>query len=296
MRAAALAVGLVFAAPAAAGLGVLPPEAPDDEVPALEPVTVRIPVRSEAGTLGFIGPGDPVGQVGLASPDGEPATTEPLGSDPIFDLPPPGEACWRGYCGVHHVVATFLAPPADGPVTVDLALEADGVRVVTPVHLNVAPQGPQAVVGDEAVRVEVPHARGLDGVHLRTDGEAWAAAPTGGAFTLPRERLPAGTPLTPTLTLRNGTVVTGPPVELPWEDPQKGRGPAPELGDEAEGNASHDPTAPAPGPSPSPDPPKPPVRAADEGGHPLPGPGLAAGLALAGAAGARRYFKCVQGG
>lgn len=233
MRAAALlALAVPLILPSAAALGILPPEPRSAQAPGLSEVTFRVPVRTGAEVVGVEAAGDPVGAAALAPVDGPPRGWTPLAAEPRLDVPPDRDRCWRGYCDVHEVVVRLLAPNADGETRVPVALAAGGARVLVPLHLETTRRAPHANVTAEAVRVEVPHARTLQGVHLASPNGSWAAGGPDGTFRVPRDRLPAGEPLTPTLTLRNGTAVRGPPVTLP-ADPAPG-----EAGADAQGNAS----------------------------------------------------------
>lgn len=213
--AAALAALL---APAAAGLGVLPPEPHAPQVDGLETVRYRIPVRTDAGPVTVLTPGDPVGSVGLAPTDGTPQRWHPLQGEAQLAVPPPEKRCWHGYCGVHHVVVKLVAPNVDGSTTVPLLLAVDGTGVRVPLHLTVDPREPQAQVRSQLVTVETPHSRLLDGVHLQGPNGSWEARSTSAGFAVARNRLPAGVPLAPVLILANGTPVRGPPVTLPPDE------------------------------------------------------------------------------
>lgn len=294
--AAATTLAVLVALPPAAALGVLPPEPPSRTAPGLSTVVFRVPVRYEATTLHVSAAGDPVGAAGLAPADGAPTDWTPLSADPTLDLPPAGETCWRGYCGLAHAVVRLVAPNHDGTTRVPLHLEADGTRISVPLPVTTTPRHPEAHPGPEAVRVETPHRRTLEAVELRSADASWTAEPVDEAFQVPTHRLPREIPLTPTLVLRNGTTVTGPPVQLPAQ-PGSPAGPQPGPDDAgngtpADGTAPDGPGPPEPvppnethttdGPG-GPEPPRAPARVDDARLLPT-----AAGLAVAALAAATR--------
>lgn len=288
-RLVALAVAAVLVAPSAAALGVLPPDPPRREAEGLETARFRIPVRTEARNLAVRTPGNPVGAVGLAPPNGTPVTWHPLGGPSRLDVPPPNRSCWHGYCGVHHVAVKVLAPNVDGAATVPLVLAANGTRIRVPLELAVAPRRPHARPGPRTVSVETPVTRRVEDVHLRGPDRSWAARSGPDGFAVDRDRLPEGVPLTPVLTLPNGTRIPGPNVTLEAR-PAGGTDAANQTGPSPPRPDSSDPGTPGnqtPANGTGTDPtrlPKPPARAAD-GGRALPGPG---GLALAAVAAAAR--------
>lgn len=299
MRTVPALLVLLAVLPSATALGVLPPEPPSRTAPGLSTVVFRLPVRYDASQLEVSAAGDPVGAAGLARPGGTPDDWTPLSADPTLDLPPPNASCWHGYCGMAHVVVRLLAPSHEGSTRVPILLEADGTRVGVPLRLTTDARRPRAEVGSQAVHVETPHARTLEAVHLRSPEGNWTARPDGGAFTVPRDRLPAGTPVRPVLVLRNGTTVAGLPVQVPADSPtgsspggpgpddagnrssaNRTAGPADPDATPADGSAAVEPGAGGPGPPP--DPPPAPARA--DGTRTLPGPSLLVVAALAAAA------------
>lgn len=244
MRLVLVSLALLLALPPVAGLGVLPPDPPSRTAPGLATVVFRIPVRYEADVLHVSTPGDPVGAAGLAPAGGTPANWTPLAADPRLETPPQNASCWRGYCGLAHVVVRLAAPNHDGTTHLRVALAANGTQVTVPLPVTADERRPRAHPGAETVRIEVPRARGLEAVRLRSPNGSWAAAGADDGFRVSTDRLPHGTPLTPTLVLRNGTTVAGDPVRLPEEpgrDP--GAGPEPEsTGNRTPANATDPPT------------------------------------------------------
>lgn len=297
MRAVPVLLVLLAGLPSAAGLGALPPEPPSRTAPGLSTVVFRLPVRYDAAQLEVSAAGDPVGAAGLARPGATPDDWTPLSADPSLDLPPANRTCWHGYCGMAHVVVRLLTPSYDGSTRVPIALEADGARIQVPLRLTTDARRPHAEVGTQEVQVETPHARTLEAVHLRSPDGNWTARPDGGAFSVPRARLPGEIPVRPVLVLRNGTTVAGLPVLIP-ADPPTGASPSgpkpPDAGNRTSGNRTAGPDDPdatpangstaldAGGPGPPPDPPPAPARA--DGTRTLPGSSLLVVATLAAAA------------